>query len=145
MLSDIFRAEKILKDGGYTCVLLKGERCYTSRERGVKPLISFLESGGNFSGFSAADKTVGAGAAYLYVLLGVTEVWTGVLSESAKKVLDDNGIKTYCERLVPQIINRAGDDVCPIEKAVSAADTPEDALVIIKETLRKLSATPFNI
>ncbi|MGN0450690.1 MAG: DUF1893 domain-containing protein [Acutalibacteraceae bacterium] len=145
MLSDIFRAEKILKDGGYTCVLLQGERCYTSRERGVKPLISFLESGGNFSGFSAADKTVGAGAAYLYVLLGVTEVWTGVLSESAKKVLDDNGIKTYCERLVPQIINRAGDDVCPIEKAVSAADTPEDALVIIKETLRKLSATPFNI
>ncbi len=144
MLSDICRAEKILKDGGYTCVLLKGEIRYTSRERGVKPLISFLESGGDFSGFSAADKTVGAGAAYLYVLLGVREVWAAVLSESAKKVLDDNGIKTYCESLVPQIINRAGDGVCPIERAVSAADTPKDALVIIKKTLRKLSVEPFK-
>lgn len=144
MLGDTCRAQKILKDGGYTCVLLKGESRYTSRERGVKPLISFLESGGDFSGFSAADKTVGAGAAYLYVLLGVTEVWAAVLSESAKKVLDDNGIKTYCERLVPQIINRSGDGVCPIESAVSAADTPKDALVIIKQTLRKLSATPVQ-
>ncbi|MGN0492493.1 MAG: DUF1893 domain-containing protein [Acutalibacteraceae bacterium] len=139
MLSDICRAEKKLKEGGYTCVLLKGESRYTSRERGVKPLISFLESGGDFSGFSAADKTVGAGAAYLYVLLGVTEVWAGVLSESAKRVLDDNGVKTYCEKLVPKIINRAGDGICPIEMAVSDADTPKDALVIIKQTLRKLS------
>ena len=138
MLSDTCRAQKILKDGGYTCVLLKGESRYTSCERGVKPLISLLYSGGDFSGFSAADKTVGAGAAYLYVLLGVTEVWAGVLSESAKKVLDDNGIKTYCESLVPQIINRTGDGVCPIELAVSAADTPKDALAIIEETLRKL-------
>lgn len=138
MLSDTCRAQQILKDGGYTCVLLKGESRYTSRERGVKPLISLLYSGGDFSGFSAADKTVGAGAAYLYVLLGVTEVWAGVLSESAKKVLDDNGIKIYCERIVPEIINRAGDGVCPIELAVSAADTPKDALAIIEETLRKL-------
>lgn len=145
MLSDICRAEKILKEGGYTCVLLKGESRYTSRERGVKPLISFLESGGDFSGFSAADKTVGAGAAYLYVLLGVREVWAGVLSENAKAVLEKNGIKVLFERLVPQIINHAGDGVCPIERAVSAADTPKDALVIIKETLRKLSDKPFKI
>ena len=138
MLGDTCRAQKILKDGGYTCVLLKGESRYTSRERGVKPLISLLYSGGDFSGFSAADKTVGAGAAYLYVLLGVTEVWAAVLSESAKKVLDDNGIKIYCESLVPEIINRAGDGVCPIELAVSAADTPKDALAIIEDTLRKL-------
>ena len=74
----------------------------------------------------------------------MSEVWAAVLSESAKKVLDDNGIKTYCERIVPQIINRSGDGVCPIESAVSAADTPKDALVIIKQTLRKLSATPVQ-
>lgn len=139
MLSDISRAEKILKSGGYTCVLLKGETEYTSRERGVKPLLGFLESDCDFSGFSAADKTVGAGAAYLYVLLGVTSVWAGVLSENAKAVLEKNGIMVVFERLVPQIINRAGDGVCPIESAVSSASTPDEAFVIIKETLHKLS------
>ena len=139
MLSDIRRAEKILKSGGYTCVLLKGEAEYTSRERGVKPLLGFLESPCDFSGFSAADKTVGAGAAHLYVLLGVNSVCAGVLSENAKAVLEKNGIKVVFERLVPQIINRAGDGVCPIESAVSSAADPYEALVIIKETLHKLS------
>lgn len=103
------------------------------------PLLRFLESDGDYSAFSAADKTVGAGAAYLYVLLGVREVWAAVLSESAKEILEKNGIGVFFEKLVPQIINRSGNGVCPIERAVSAADTPEDALAVIKETLKLLA------
>lgn len=139
MLGDTLRARQALLDGGFTCVLLKGESRQTSRERGVMPLLRFLESDGDYSAFSAADKTVGAGAAYLYVLLGVREVWAAVLSESAKEILEKNFIGVFFEKLVPQIINRSGNGVCPIERAVSAADTPEDALAVIKETLKLLA------
>ena len=36
-------AENKLKTGGYTCVLTDGESFYTSTDRGVKPLVQFIE------------------------------------------------------------------------------------------------------
>ena len=138
MNSDTARAREILQSGGYTCVLCKGEKNYHSNDKGVKPLIGFLESGNSFCGFSAADKTIGAGAAYLYVLLGVKDVWTGLLSVKAKKILAENGISVSFETLVPEILNRSWDGICPIEKAVKGADSPENALSIIREAISKL-------
>lgn len=120
-------------------MLCKQDKEYRSRDKGVKPLIGFLESGNSFCGFSAADKTVGMGAAYLYVLLGVKYVWTKLLSSNAKKILEENGITVSYDALVPQILNRSRDGICPIERAVKDADSPENALSIIKETLTKLS------
>ena len=64
-------AKELLESGGYTCVITDGDRVLTSTLRGVKPLVQFLESGRDLTGFSAADKVVGRATAYLYVLLGV--------------------------------------------------------------------------
>ena len=92
---------------------------YLSHERGVKPLISFLRSGQCFRGAIAADKTVGAGAAHLYVLLGISALWTNVISASALKILKDNSIEVLYGECVPHIINRQGNGICPIEAAVA--------------------------
>ena len=81
------KAKAHLVAGGYTCVLTDGAEIYTSTHRGVKPLVQFLESGKAFVGFSAADKVVGKAAAYLYVLLGVKEIYAQIISETAEKVL----------------------------------------------------------
>ena len=62
-------ARKMLCEGGYTCVMLSRGEEFTSFERGVKPLIEFLDGKHSFAGAVAADKCVGAGAAHLYVLL----------------------------------------------------------------------------
>jgi hypothetical protein len=132
------KAKEILKANGYTCVLLSGEVEYHSSFRGVKPLIDFLSTGKNFCGFSAADKTVGAGAAHLYVLLGVSAVWANVISTSAKEILTKNSVAVYCETEVPYIINRAGDGMCPIENAVQGITDSIKAYEVIKETLKKL-------
>ena len=131
-------AKKILTENSYTCVLyLDGEE-HHSTLRGVKPLINLLESENNFVGFSAADKTVGAGAAHLYTLLGVTEVWANVISEDGKRILEKNNISVYCGEIVPYIINRRGDGICPIENAVSGIACSEKALEAIKQTLKNL-------
>lgn len=130
MNGDTKKAKDILQRNEYTCVLYcNGKQC-CSRLRGVKPLMDFLEAGDDFNGFSAADKTVGAGAAHLYVLLGVKEVWANVISENGKNIL---------EQTVPYIINRKGDGVCPIENAVKNITCSEQALVTIKQTLQKLA------
>lgn len=138
MQKDVLAAKKILLENGYCCVLLKDEEEYHSTLRGVRPLLDFLESGGDFRGFCAADKTVGAGAAHLYVLLGVKSVWANVISADGKAVLEQNGIEVIGETLVPFIINRKGDGMCPIESAVKGITDSKMALGTIKETLQNL-------
>ena len=131
-------AKKKLITGGYTCVILSDEREYSSRERGVKPLISLLESEESYVGAYAADKTVGAGAAHLYVLIGVRAIYANVISESAMTVLSANGIEVFCGECVPYIINRQGDGICPIENAVRDAEDSDDAYRLILKTLAEL-------
>lgn len=135
---DTKTAKDILLKNGYTCVLSSDGTEYHSTLRGVKPLIEFLESRKDFNGFCAADKTVGAGAAHLYVLLGVKSVWANIISQAGKKILEQNNIEIFCENTVPFIINRSGDGVCPIETAVKGITCSKQALEVIKATLKKL-------
>ena len=133
------KAKQILISGNYTCVLYDGTNTYTSNQRGVRPLIDFLNSKDSFSDFFAADKVVGAGAAHLYVLLGVQSVWANVISTSAKKILKTNNIQVFFEKEVPYIINRTGDGVCPIEDCVNGICDSSLALQKIKNKLNELS------
>ncbi len=138
-MGDLEKAKEMLTQNDYTCVLCRENKIFTSGKRGVKPLLEFLESGKNFSGFSAADKTIGAGAAHIYVLLGVKEIWANVLSQDAMNIFEKNNIGFACEKKVPYIINRARDDRCPIEKCVQGVFDSKEALGLIKETISKLT------
>ncbi len=128
-------AKEVLLKNNYTCVLLSEKAEYHSTLRGVKPLVGFLESNEDFNGFCAADKTVGLGAAHLYILLGVKSVWANVMSRSARKLLEQNGICTFCENEVPYIINRRGDGACPVETAVKGITSSNQAFEVICEWL----------
>lgn len=138
MSVDLERAKNSLLAHSYTCVLCRGETEFHSVMRGVAPLLGFLDSGNSFGGFSAADKTVGAGAAHLYVLLKVNSVWAKVISESGKQILEQNGISVSYEQLVPYIINRTGDGKCPIEACVHHISDSQQALLKIRSTLQVL-------
>ena len=61
----------------------------------------------------AADRIVGKAAALLYVMMGVKGVFAEVLSESALAVLNKHGVHAEYSVLTPNIINRAGDGLCP--------------------------------
>lgn len=138
-MKDLENAKKILNENGYTCVLCRESLEYSSTQRGVKPLLELLDSEKDLHGFSAADKTVGAGAAHLYVLLGVSTVWAKVMSKSGRDILQNNGITALCDNEVPYVINRRGDGMCPIETAVKDISSSEDALKAIRLTLKSLS------
>ena len=141
-MSDLERARAILLDGGYTCVLARGEAVHTATTRGVKPLVDWLDSGLDLSGFSAADKVVGRATAFLYVLLGVREVHSLVMSTPARQALEDGGIAASCDREVGGIINRRGDGPCPFEEAVLGITDPEDALIAIRKKQFQMRQPP---
>ncbi len=138
MNNHLQKAKEILLSGDHTCVLYDGTNEYHSDQRGVRPLLDFLDSKTDFSGYFAADKVVGAGAAHLYVLLGVKSVWANVISSAAKEILLCNNISVLFEKEVPHIINRKGDDICPIEHCVAGITDSHTALVAIKKRLTEL-------
>lgn len=134
-MTDLEKARKLLRAGGYTCVLCRGDEDHTSAERGVKPLVEWLESNTALRGFSAADKVVGKGAAFLYVLLGVQAVYSHVISITALEVLRKHGITVEYDSLVEHIINRRGDGFCPFEMAVTDIDDADTAYRAIRKKM----------
>ncbi len=117
MTEDTEKAKSLLT-GRVTCALVKGEKTIVRIERGVIPLIALIDSGEDYSGYSAADKVVGKAAAMLYVRLGVKELYAEVLGADGAKTLERYGIPYACEIAAGQIINRAGNGRCPMELAV---------------------------
>ena len=135
-------AKDVLEAGGYTCVLTDGTVFHTSCLRGVKPLVQFLEKQDMPAGLFAADKVVGRATAYLYVLLKVQALYAKVISLPAMAVLQAHGITVQYESLVPNIINRSGDGICPFEEAVMGIDDPEAAYTAI---LKKMDILQIKI
>ena len=134
--NDLARAKSLLT-GRVTCAIVRGEHAETSELRGVAPLLAWL--GGDFAGYSAADKVVGRAAAFLYVLLGVKALYAAVLSKPAAEVLSAHGI-TFCYgELTERIVNRTGDGLCPMESATLAETDPARALEKIKAKLQELT------
>ena len=135
MRSETEKARAFLESGGYTCVVCRGDITYTATERGVKPLLSWLDGGTDLTGFCAADKVVGRATAFLYCLLGVEEVYAQVMSRPAAQVLEAHGIVVQVGQLVDGIINRRGTGPCPFEAAVMDIDDAEEALIAIRAKL----------
>ncbi len=133
------RLKALLAEENLTCVLSDGNRLIKSRERGVKPLIGFIESGKSFKGFTAADKVVGKAAALLYALMGVSSLYASVISEGALTVCKSFGISVEYGTLTQNIINRRGDGFCPMEQAVADISDPQTAFNAVKEKLKNLS------
>lgn len=138
MEQDLKNALELLNSGEYTCVVCRDDTIYTTKQRGVAPLLAWLDSGTDLTGFSAADRVVGRGAAFLYCLLGVKSVCARVMSFPAAEVLRAHGIPAEAETFVDTIINRAGTGPCPFEAAVWEIRDPQEALCAIRNTRRQL-------
>lgn len=131
------KAKEMLVQEKYTCVIINSDHIYTSRERGVKPLLDWYGTV-DMEGASAADKVVGKAAAYLYVLLKIKEIYAGVISEPAYKVLLDYNISVSFDKKVKAIQNRDKTGFCPMETAVWNINNPNNAYNAIIETRKKL-------
>lgn len=117
--------------------IVNGNRTETFNGRGIKILLDILKTDAPLlSGAYVADKIVGKAAAMLFVKGRVKEIYAGVLSESAVEVLKKYKIPYTFGTLTPNIKNRAGTGLCPMENAVLSVDDPENAF----EALIKTSA-----
>ena len=133
-MKDVLKAKELLIDDK-TLVFVKGNDIVDSTLSGIKPLINFLNEGKDLSGYSLADKIVGKAQAMLAVRAGIAEIYTKVLSEAGKEVLDKYNIPYTYDVLTEQIINRKGTDICPMEKVVQNIDDIEEAYLALKDKI----------
>lgn len=139
-MNNLEKAKELLKSSDHTCVICCDEETLTSRKRGVAPLLDWLDEGRALKEYSAADKVVGNGAAFLYVLLDVKELYADVISKSALETLTKYNIPVTYSILTEAIRNRDNTGFCPIETAVAEISSPQMALNAIRNRLKELNS-----
>ena len=125
-----------LKAKNYAIIASNG---YCSYENGIKPVINKLnEDIYYFKGLKVADKIIGKASAMLLCLSQVKEVYCVVLSLGGKEILEKHNVNYHYDELVENIINRRGDDICPMEKTVKDVDDLYQAYELLNEKVKNI-------
>lgn len=139
MHPDLERAKEVLKADKCTCILTLGSVMFKSKDKGVQPLLDWMNSGNNYMSYMIADKVIGRAAAFIDIAMGIREVYAEVMSESAKTLLENNHVVVNYDTLVPEILNADKTDLCPLEKAVEGIENAADALMPIELALIRMN------
>ena len=112
------------KYNNYSFVLInQSQIIYKSKSRGLKPLIfCFKNYRQQMRGAMVFDKVVGRAAALILVVAGVARVEAPLICAEAIKILRAKKIEVGYIKKVKNILNRTGNDLCPMEK-LSAGKT----------------------
>ena len=106
---------------------------FQSRKEKLVPLLDYLR---NFvprvKGVVVIDRVVGNAAALLLKEASCTEVYGLLGSRLAAQTLDNFGIRHHFYRVVANILNGAGSDICPMEK-LSIGKTPEEFYAAVRQ------------
>ena len=123
-----------------SCVIFNNGATRSFNERGVKDLFRILNREPELlCGASIADKVVGKGAAALMIAGGVRWVYADVVSAAAMELFTKNGVEVEFKECVPNIINRAGTEICPVEKLCQDCKTAEECLPLIDKFTKEMS------
>lgn len=128
-------AKRVLREKNLSLVIVKnGKVIFKSRLHGVVGLIQAIEVlGKSLLSSSVADRVVGRAAALLLIYSHIGEVYAITISALGLNILNEYGIKVEYDILVPKIMNRRGDDLCPLEKISLTVNSPREAYEKLKE------------
>jgi hypothetical protein len=133
-MRDLEIAKRALRGRELSLVVVKcGRVIFESNLQGLSGLILAIDTLGlNLHNSSVADKVVGKAAALLLAYSHISEVYAEVISKDGLETLDEYGIRVEYASLIPRILNRRGEDICPFEKLSQNLSSPEEAYKILK-------------
>ena len=129
-----------LHEENCSCVIYNAGQTRTFHQRGVKDLHQTLSQEPEIlNGATLADKVVGKGAAALMIAGGVKWVYADVISEVAMELFAKSRVEVEYREIVPNIINRTGTGICPVEKLCCDCKTAEECLPLIDKFIAEMS------
>ncbi len=121
-----------------SCVIYNHDVMTCCHQRGVKDLYELLtRDPATLNGAVIADKVVGKGAAALMIAGKVRSVYADVISQPALELFEKAHIEVRYDRLVPNIINRAGTGLCPVETLCLGCETAEECIPLIQSFIKQ--------
>lgn len=137
-MSIIEQAALILHAKRCSCVIVQNGNVRLCNEHGIKDLYQILkEEPEVLLGATVADKVIGKGAAALMILGGVKEVYADVISRPALKLFLTVSVHTKYGECVPNIINRTGTGICPVETLCADCESALDCMPMIEKFVTK--------
>ena len=134
-------ARKLLLENKAACVLLAPDGSVMLKEsgRGISPLLTVYDKlNGRMDGTTVVDKVIGRATASIAVCGKVKHVHAEIMSQGAVDMLKKHNITASYTLLVPQILNRKRDGLCPMEQTVMNIDDPVQALAALRAKLAEL-------
>lgn len=147
----IEKTKKALSDSGNTFAALVydeetgNEKIYTSAKKGIAPIMDMLEKNRSFfKNAIVADRVIGKAAAMLLLDSGADYIFGEMTSTHALNVLEaasefNEAFSFETGRIVPYIINRKGDGMCPMEETVLDITDLRLAYDLLKAKLSSIS------
>ena len=145
--SDLDQAITVLRATGSSFVLVRDGQVLAQGEgHGVQVLLATLERLGaaQTAGAALADKVVGRAAVMAALRAGIRAIHGEFLSQAALAELERRGLLHSYGVLIPKVLNRRGDALCPFEEAVAQIDDPEEAVRALSATFERLQQTRLS-
>ena len=104
----------------------QGKLIFKSKKEQLRPLLDYIDRfSPRVKGVVIFDRIVGNAAALLLKKAFCLEIYSPLGSEFAARTLSEQGMEYHFSRTVPYIMNKAEDDICPMEK-LSLGKNPEE-------------------
>lgn len=139
-MKDIILAKSHLLENNLNFVLVKDNQILLkSSGRGIKPIYdAYRDHKENLKDASVADRVIGKAASMFLIKGEIKSLYTDLISDIAFDLLTSNGIEVEYSKKVPMILNRTGDDICPMEKLSSDAENVEEFIQSIDEFFKNV-------
>ena len=139
LISDMELAREVLsKTDCSIAVISYGKIWKQKKGEGVRPIMEAMEEmGEDICDSVIGNRFLGRASALLCRYAKAQAVYSPQGTKTGIALLIMGGIPCQVDELIPQIMNRNGDDICPFEKMLKDVTSPEEAYNVIKEKVLK--------
>ncbi len=130
--------QKLTSDGLAFVIVQTGTILRTGTREGVGELLEAVaELGPATQGAALADKIVGKAVAMIARAAKIQTVYSPLASQAASDALARDHIAFEYDRLVPFILNKRNDGLCPMERLTLPLDDPHQAVAALANFVHK--------
>ena len=140
------QAKNMIRSNEAECVVIQdGCIAAVERGRGVSPLLNLYDNNKKvLKSATVVDKVIGRAAAFIVIGAEASVVYGKIMSEDAMELLEKHGIECHYDLLVPKILNRKRDGLCPLEDSVKTCNDSDSALKNMRKRIAELRQGKMN-
>ena len=133
-------ASEMIRNGRADCIVIKnGTVAAKEKGRGLSPLLNIYKADpAVLHDAVIVDKVIGRAAAFVIIAGESRQAHGELISEDAIELLKKHNIAVSGTKIVPRILNRRMNGLCPLEQSVAGLDDPAQALAALEKRIAEM-------